>query len=133
MLEVAVAVGACVDGDVACVSTASALAWAAEFDVIVCAIGPGIVGTGTKLGHGGLAAAEAANAAAALHGRPILAARLSGADKRDRHRGLSHHTRAALELCLGAGHRPVLGHCHGDRALGGSHRSAVGPVQAPRS
>jgi len=101
LLEVAVAVGACVDGDVACVSTASALAWAAEFDVIVCAIGPGIVGTGTRLGHGGLAAAEAANAAAALHGRPILAARLSGADKRDRHQGLSHHTRAALELCLG--------------------------------
>jgi hypothetical protein len=100
LLEAAVAVGACVDGDVACVSTASALAWAAELDAIVCAIGPGIVGTGTRLGHGGLAAAEAANAAAALDGRPILAARFSEADERGRHRGLSHHTRAALELCL---------------------------------
>jgi hypothetical protein len=101
LLEVAVAVDACVDGDVACVSTASALTWAAEFDAIVCAVGPGIVGTGTRFGHGGLAAAEAANAAAALGGRPILAARFSEADERTRHRGLSHHTRAALELCLG--------------------------------
>ena len=67
----------------------------------MCAIGPGIVGTGTRLGHGGLAAADAANAASALRGRAILAARVSLADERERHRGVSHHTRAALELCLG--------------------------------
>src|SRR5206468_1117202 len=86
-----------------CVSTASALAWAraAGFDAIVCAIGPGIVGTGSFLGHGGLAAAEAANAATSLGGLPILAARVSGADERERHRGVSQHTRAALDLCLG--------------------------------
>ena len=72
LLETAIAVGACVDGDVACVSVASALAWAgaAGFDVVVCAIGPGIVGTGSWLGHGGVAAAEAANAASALGGLP---------------------------------------------------------------
>ena len=91
------------DGDVHCVSTASALAWAkaAGFDVVVCAIGPGIVGTGSRLGHGGLAAAEAANAASALGGRPVVAARVSDADERERHRGLSHHTEAVLALCLG--------------------------------
>jgi hypothetical protein len=103
LLEIAVAVGACVDGDAACVSTASALAWAkAEgYDVTICAIGPGIVGTGTALGHGGLAAAEAANAATALGGRPVVAARRSEADERERHRGLSHHTEAVLALCIG--------------------------------
>jgi len=101
LLEVAVAVGACLDGDVHCVSAASALAWAAGFDAIVCGIGPGIVGTGTRLGHGGLAAADAANAAVALGGRAILAARWSDAEGRERHRGLSHHTRAVLALCLG--------------------------------
>jgi hypothetical protein len=101
LVEVAVAVGACLDGDVHCVSTASALAWASRFDAIVCAIGPGVVGTGTRLGHGALAAAEAANAALALGGRPILAVRASGADPRNRHRGVSHHTRAVLALCLG--------------------------------
>ena len=98
-----VAVGSCVDGDVACVSAASALLWAAaaRCDVAVCAIGPGIVGTRTAVGHGGVAAAEAANAAAALEGRPIVAVRASAADARERHRGVSHHTRAVLSLCLG--------------------------------
>ena len=103
LVETAVAVAPCLDGDVQCVSTASALAWAraAGFDAVVCAIGPGIVGTGTRLGHGGLAAAEAANAAAALGGRPVVAARVSDGDPRERHRGVSHHTRAVLGLCLG--------------------------------
>ncbi|HEX2045825.1 MAG TPA: DUF3866 family protein, partial [Gaiellaceae bacterium] len=49
-----------------------------------------------------VAAAEAANAAAALGGVPVLAPRVSTADARERHRGLSHHTRAALRLALGA-------------------------------
>jgi Protein of unknown function (DUF3866) len=103
LLEVSVAVGACLDGDRAAVSVASALAWAAGFgcNVAVCAIGPGIVGTGSLFGHGGVAAAEAANAANALRGRAILAARVSEADARERHRGASHHTRAALELSIG--------------------------------
>ena len=103
LLEATVAVGPCIDGDVQCVSVASALLWAAaeEFDVALCGIGPGIVGTGSSFGHGGVAAAEAANAALALEGVPILAVRASVADERERHRGVSHHTRAALELCLG--------------------------------
>jgi hypothetical protein len=103
LIETAVAVGACVDGDVACVSTASALAWAAGqgFDAVVCAVGPGIVGTGSPLGHGALAAAEAANAASALGGGPVIAARVSDADERSRHRGVSHHTRAVLAQSLG--------------------------------
>jgi hypothetical protein len=103
LLELSVAVGACVDGDVACVSTAAALAWAAAagIEIAVCAIGPGIVGTSSFLGHGGLAAAEAANAASVLGGRPILAPRVSLADERERHQGLSHHTRAVAELALG--------------------------------
>jgi hypothetical protein len=102
VLHAAVAVAPCHDGDVQCVTAASALAWsrAAGFDAVVCGIGPGIVGTGSSLGHGGVAAAEAANAAAALGGRPVVAARVSFGDPRERHRGLSHHTRAALRLAL---------------------------------
>ena len=90
-VETAIAVGACLDGDVECVSAASALLYAAgaEFDVVVCAIGPGIVGTGSTYGHGGLAAADTANAAAALHGVPILAVRTSAGDPRARHQGTS--------------------------------------------
>jgi len=102
-LAATVAVDACIDGDHAAVTVPSALAWVAAnaFDAAVCAIGPGIVGTGSRFGHGGVAAAAAANAALALEGSPVLAARVSGTDERKRHRGVSHHTRAALELCLG--------------------------------
>jgi hypothetical protein len=102
-LRVAVAAGASIDAEIACASLPSALAWSrhAGMDVIVCAVGPGIVGTGTRLGHGGVSAAEAANAASALGGAPIIVPRISGADERERHRGLSHHTLAVLDLCLG--------------------------------
>ena len=103
LVEIAIAAGACFDGDVECVGIASALAWACAqgIDAVVCAIGPGVVGTASRLGHGGLAAADAANAASALGGVPVLAVRVSEADERERHRGVSHHTRTALELCLG--------------------------------
>lgn len=100
LLETSIAVGPCVDGDVACVSAASALGWvkAEGYDAAVCAIGPGIVGTGTAFGHGGLSAVEALDAAGALGGRAILAPRLSSGDERARHRPVSHHTLAVLEL-----------------------------------
>lgn len=103
LVETAVGAGACVGGDVQAVGVASALAWAAArgFDVAICSIGPGIVGTASPLGHGGLAAAHAANAASALGGSPVLAVRVSERDTRERHRGVSHHTRAVLELAIG--------------------------------
>jgi hypothetical protein len=102
-LGAAVAVGPCFDGDVACVSLPSALLWCARegMDAVVCGIGPGVAGTKTRYGHGGLAAAEAANAANALGAAAVLAPRLSAADERPRHRGVSHHTLAAIELSLG--------------------------------
>lgn len=102
-LATTVGVGSALDGEVECVSLASALLWAAveRFDAVVCAIGPGIVGTASPYGHGAVAAAEAANTAAALEGTAIVAVRASERDARERHRGASHHTRAVLRLCLG--------------------------------
>jgi hypothetical protein len=102
LVGVTIGSGACFGGDVDCVTVWSALAWAraAGFEVAVCSIGPGIVGTGTRLGHGGLAAAAAANAAIALGGRPVVAVRVSEADPRERHRGLSHHAQAVLDMSL---------------------------------
>jgi hypothetical protein len=98
-----VAVGPCIGGEIACVSAASALVACAGagMDAVVCAIGPGVVGTGSRYGHGGLAAAEGAIAGRALGASPVVAPRVSEADPRDRHRGLSHHTRAALDLIGG--------------------------------
>ncbi|HKD33550.1 MAG TPA: DUF3866 family protein [Gaiellaceae bacterium] len=103
LLATTVSAGACFGGERECVGVASALAWSAGegYDAVLCAIGPGIVGTGSRFGHGGLAAADAVNAASALGGAPVLAARVSTADERDRHRGVSHHTEAVLALCAG--------------------------------
>lgn len=102
-LRTTIAVGACVAGELACASSASALVACADagMDAAVCAIGPGVVGTGSRFGHGALSAAEAVNAAGALGGAPVLAPRVSSADERERHRGLSHHTLATLELVQG--------------------------------
>jgi len=103
LLSRTISVGACFGGEEECVTAASALAWASAngYDAVLCAIGPGIVGTGSRFGHGGLVAADAANAASALGGSPVLAARVSSADERDRHLGVSHHTQAVLALCAG--------------------------------
>jgi hypothetical protein len=103
LLERAVAVAPCLDGDLQFVTAAAALAWAAAegHDAVVCAVGPGIVGTASRLGHGALALADAANVATALGGTPVLAVRRSEADERERHRGVSHHAETVLELCHG--------------------------------
>jgi hypothetical protein len=103
LLERAVAVAPCLDGELDFVTVPAALAWAGaeRYDVVVCALGPGIVGTGSRLGHGALSLAAAANAATALGGRPVLAVRRSEADERERHRGTSHHAETVLDLCLG--------------------------------
>ena len=100
LLERTISVGPCFGGDAECVSVYSALAYARadRFDVVVCSIGPGIVGTASRLGHGGMAAADAAIATARLGGAPVLALRISQADPRPRHRGLSHHMAGILSL-----------------------------------
>jgi hypothetical protein len=62
--------------------------------------GPGIVGSATRLGHGGMAALGSAHAALALGCRTILVPRMSSGDSRERHQGLSHHSATVLELLL---------------------------------
>jgi Protein of unknown function (DUF3866) len=64
-------------------------------DVAVVAQGPGNLGTGTRWGFSGVAAGEAVNAVAALGGRAVASLRVSDADPRERHRGISHHSLTA--------------------------------------
>ena len=79
----------------------------AEGDAIVVAPGPGVVGTGSPLGFGGVEVAGVLDAASKLGGRPIVAVRYSEADVRERHRGQSHHTTTALELASHPAIAPV--------------------------
>jgi hypothetical protein len=65
-------------------------------DIAVVAQGPGNLGTGTKYGYSGLVTGEHLNAAALLGGRPVGALRMSNADARGRHFGISHHSLTPL-------------------------------------
>jgi hypothetical protein len=95
--------GAAFGGEGEAITTAGAihhglaeLAW----DAVVCGPGPGILGSASALGHGGMAALDSAHAAAALGCPVVLCARMSSADPRPRHQGLSHHTTTVLDLLL---------------------------------
>jgi hypothetical protein len=70
------------------------------WDAVGVGPGPGILGSGSALGHGGLQALDSAHTALALGCQALLAPRMSSTDLRARHRGLSHHTRTVLELLL---------------------------------
>ncbi|GAA2520466.1 DUF3866 family protein [Rarobacter incanus] len=65
-------------------------------DLAVVIQGPGNLGTDTRWGFSGVAVGEVVNAAGTLGGRPVAVLRMSQADARDRHLGLSHHTVTAL-------------------------------------
>jgi hypothetical protein len=98
-------------------------------DVAVVAQGPGNLGTGTAWGFSGVAVGEAVNAAACLGGRPVGSLRLSGADPRERHRGVSHHSLTAYgRVALGSAELPVpLGL---DPDLDAAVTAAVEPLRA---
>jgi hypothetical protein len=94
-----VTVGQAFGGDLEAVTLHSGLLAAARVlgaDVAVVAQGPGNLGTGTVWGFSGVAAGEAVNAAVAVGARPVAVLRMSGADPRPRHRGVSHHSLTAL-------------------------------------
>lgn len=78
-----------------------------KWDAVIAGPGPGIIGSDTRLGHGGLTALDSAHASLALGLPTLLSPRLSAADPRERHRPVSHHTLTVLQLLLGAVEIPV--------------------------
>ena len=93
-----VTTGQCFGGDLETVTLHTGLLAARHVlgaDIAVVTQGPGNLGTGTRWGFSGVAAGEAVNAAACLGGRPVASLRVSFADPRDRHRGISHHSLTA--------------------------------------
>lgn len=64
-------------------------------DIAVVVQGPGNVGTGTAWGFSGTSVGEAVNAVNLLGGRAVATLRVSQADRRPRHRGISHHSLTA--------------------------------------
>jgi hypothetical protein len=90
-----VTVGQAFGGDIETVTVHTGLLAARHVlhaDLAVVSQGPGNLGTGTRWGFSGVACGEVVNAAAVLGGRPVASLRISEADRRERHRGVSHHS-----------------------------------------
>jgi Protein of unknown function (DUF3866) len=109
LIDVTCTAGHAFGGDLETVNIFSglvALRHAADCDMVIAALGPGVVGTGTALGFSGIEQGQISDAASALGGRAIASIRLSFSDGRARHRGISHHTMTAL--CVAAQRRATV-------------------------
>ena len=122
-LASSVTVGQSYGGDLEAVNVHTGLLAARHVghaDIAVVTQGPGNLGTGTRWGFSGTSAGEAVNAAGTLGGRPVCALRISEADARPRHRGVSHHSRTAygrVALVPADVVVPLLGGAFGQRVL----------------
>ena len=101
LVDATASAGHAFGGDLEAVNVFSglvALHHAGRCDALVVAMGPGVVGTGTTLGHTALEQGQILDAVTALGGRAIACLRVSFADSRERQRGISHHTLTSLRV-----------------------------------
>lgn len=119
LIDVTCTCGHAFGGDLEAVNVFSGLAAlkaGAGMDVAIVAMGPGVVGTGTRLGHTALEQGQIVDAASSLRGRAIACLRLSFIDPRPRHSGVSHHTLTALRLVAQTKAVVVVPELPGDRS-----------------
>lgn len=101
IIDVTVTTGNSFGGDYEAINIFSGLAAArhvAAADIAIVCMGPGIVGSGTKLGFTGIEQGQIVNAVNSLKGTPIAIPRISFGDARERHYGISHHTITSLTV-----------------------------------
>ncbi|HEX2053894.1 MAG TPA: DUF3866 family protein [Actinomycetota bacterium] len=101
LVDATITCGHAFGGDYETVNIFSALVTANEVasaDIAIVAMGPGVTGTQTSLGHSAMEQGQVISAAAALGGRPVAALRVSFADPRPRHQGVSRQTVTALRF-----------------------------------
>ncbi|UNC92531.1 DUF3866 family protein [Candidatus Contubernalis alkaliaceticus] len=87
-------------GDLEAVNVYTALIAASEVfqaDVAIVTMGPGNVGTDSEYGFSGMEQGEIINAVTILGGQPVYILRVSFADPRERHKGISHHSLKVLK------------------------------------
>jgi hypothetical protein len=131
-LAATVTVGQAFGGDAEAVTLHTGLLAARHVlgaELAVVTQGPGNLGTGTRWGFSGVASGEAVNATATLGGRPVAALRISEADQRERHRGVSHHSLTALGRVALSPADVVVPRLEG--AIGVEVAEAVAPLSPP--
>ena len=120
-------------GDIEAVSVHNALLAARHVlhaDAAIVIQGPGNLGTETPWGFSGVACGDAVNAIATLGGRPVACLRVSQADARPRHLGISHHSMTAYGRVALAGADVVVPILEG--ALGAQVRREAEVLCEPR-
>ena len=101
LIDCTITAGQAFGGELEAINVYTALIAAKQVagaDVAIVCPGPGHAGTGTQFGFSAIEQGEIVNAANLLAGSAIAIARISYADPRPRHQGLSHHTLTALGL-----------------------------------
>lgn len=99
LIDGTITVGHAFGGDIEAVAPPGGLLaakWRLRSDLAVVMMGPGIAGTGHPYGHSGLEQAGILDTVSALGGVSVAILRISFADSRVRHRGVSHHSRINL-------------------------------------
>ena len=100
LIDETITIGSAFGGDYECINIYTALITAKEVlnaDAVFVSMGPGIAGTGTKYGFTGIEQGPILDAIKKLGGIPISIPRVSFADQRDRHKGISHHSITVLK------------------------------------
>lgn len=95
LIDKTITIGHAFGGDIETVNIYNGLIASKEIancDVTVVSMGPGIVGTGTKYGFTGIEQGYILDVVNYLGGCSIGIPRISFADKRERHKGISHHS-----------------------------------------
>jgi hypothetical protein len=107
LVDGTVTAGHAFGGDLEAVGVPSALLLARHVlsaDVVVVGMGPGVAGTGTAYGNTAVDTGATLAVGRELGGRAVLCVRASDGDGRERHRGISHHSRGAARLAAGPVH-----------------------------
>jgi hypothetical protein len=129
-----VSAGPSYGGEREAISTAGALdaGRAMGWEAAVVGPGPGILGSASTYGHGGMAALDNAHAALALGLDTLVAPRLSSGDPRPRHHGLSHHAETVLKMLLAPVRVPVPELEAADRPAEGDDESETSALDSLR-
>ena len=113
---------------VGALDAAGRLGW----DAVLVGPGPGIIGSDTEFGHGGMAALDSAHAALSLRLPTLLSPRLSSATRANATSSVSHHTYTVLELLLAAVEVAVPGAGGRDRRGARGRARKASPAQRAR-
>lgn len=120
LIDETITYGNAFGGDYECVNIYTALITAKEIckaDCALVAMGPGIAGTGTKYGFSGIDQGMIVDAVEKLGGNSFFIPRISFADLRSRHIGISHHSITVLSEITNKSTNLVINSCFEDEKL----------------